>query len=732
VLASEGLKKHPLYSPHMKAHHPFRVIERNALTAETGYLEQIQFILQQIIAAVPAFQAVLVQCGADGICRPVETAFANHLQPLSEEKIIPELANARQFPLPEREPVYLTPGKIDGRVYQSGVIVPLLGQPPAEGWVTLFSSLTNVFGEDELDLIQPHLRQLRTLIEHQHLIEYQQVSEAAHYLMQTVGQNLTPQQFLDTLQDRFWSPDIALCALMFYGPQQEDRPHGPFDYAELRGTWSRRFGNGVGMGMRLYLEPYADLLAQLHEQGMVVFQPRDMADLIDPLVRAFLQFGRIRRVLFISLFSGVRQVGILALGTQSQREFGSHELHRYKTISRFIGLNAVADVLRQEHDFVQRARAALLESVTDAVMMVLPPGVAQSAPTVLTVNESFTRMFNVAAGAAQGLPLIELLERMQLRQDVRSGLRQEWNRISVRDPATQSDTFEMIHPDGYPADIEWYSAPVYSNQQVIGRIYTFHDASDSRAAARMRAEFISRMSHELRTPLTSIQGFAELSDSLLTNGTSQQAREYLGIIRESAYHMNSLITRIIEVTRADMGELQLMPGPVQIGPRVRDVARMYQDAIREKRQRIEWDIPDDSPPVVVDPSRFIEVLSALIDNANRHSPRGGLIHISAYPVPAPSDLPIGAPPDVVTPALMIVVSDEGPGLNAADAVHIFLPFYRTAETKAAQVPGAGLGLTLARGIVEAHRGKLWAEPRRRGRKGARFLFTLPLAGSEAR
>jgi len=81
---------------------------------------------------------------------------------------------------------------------------------------------------------------------------------------------------------------------------------------------------------------------------------------------------------------------------------------------------------------------------------------------------------------------------------------------------------------------------------------------------------------------------------------------------------------------------------------------------------------------------------------------------------------------------LIVVSDEGPGLNAADAVHIFLPFYRTAETKAAQIPGAGLGLTLARGIVEAHRGKLWAEPRRRGRKGARFLFTLPLVGDQVR
>jgi signal transduction histidine kinase len=654
-------------------------------------------------------------------------AYAPGLQSAGEEKDIPELANASQFPLPEDEPIQLTPGTIYGRAYQSGVLLPLPDQQPVEAWVTLFASLKNTFGADELALIQPYLRQLMILIEHQRLSQYQQVSEAAHYLMQTIGQNLSPQQFLDRLQDRFWAPDITLCAIMFYGPQQEDRPHGPFDYAELRGTWSRRVGSGVGVGLRLYLERYTDLLAQLNEQGLVVFQPADMTERIDPLVRGFLQVGRIRRVLFISLYSGVRRVGILALGTQSRRNFGSHELHLYQTISRFLGLNAVADVLRQEHDFVQRARAALLESVTDAVMMVLPPGFGQSMPTVLTINESFTRMFKVNAGAVQGLSLADLLEWMQLRQDVRAGLRAGWSRISVRDPATQSDTFEMTHPDGYPANIEWYSAPVYSNQQVIGRIYTFHDASESRAAAQMRAEFISRMSHELRTPLTSIQGFAELSSTLLESGSGQSAREYLDIILQSARHMNGLISRIIEVTRADMGELQLMPVAIQPGPLIADVVRMYTEMARGRGIRLECEVPDDMPDALVDPSRFIEVLAALVDNAVRHSPKGGQIYISAYAAPAPADLPASAPMEVVTPALVIGVVDEGPGLNPSDAVHIFLPFYRTTETRAAQVPGAGLGLTLARGIVEAHRGKLWAEPRRRGRKGARFLLTLPMA-----
>lgn len=661
--------------------------------------------------------AALVQQGADGARQVTAAAFAPDVHPFDDASLLSAVSALGAVTAPTR----LGAGQIGNLHYQAGVILPL----PANAWVLV---LTAQPAEDHPAAAQPYLQQLTTLLEHQRLRESQQIAEAVQDLMQLVGQNLSPQAFLNIIQDRFWSADVALCALMFYGPQQEDRPHGPFDYVELRGTWSRRFGSGAGLGLRLYLERYTDLLSRLDQQGIVIFQPSDLAGSIDPLVRAFLQFGRIRRVVFISLYSGARRVGIFALGTTRRRDFTAHEIQLYQTISRFTSLNAVADVLRQEHDFVQRARAALLESVTDGVMMTLPPSLERSAPSVLTINESFTRMFNVSAAAAQGLSLDHLLDRMQLRGDVRASLKGEWSRISVRDPATQSSTFAMTHPDGYAADIEWYSAPVYSNQQVIGRIYTFHDASESKAAARMRAEFIGRMSHELRTPLTSIQGFAELSANLIETGSAASAREYLGIILQSTRHMNNLITRIIEVTRADMGELQLMPIDTRIHLLVADVCRIHAEALRARQQLLTCDVPADLPAVLVDPPRFIEVLAILVDNAIRHSPRDSTIHISAFAARSPSDLPPGAPPEVVTPALVVMLADEGPGLTPADAGHVFLPFYRTSETRAAQVPGVGLGLTLARGLVEAHRGKLWAEARRRGRKGARFLFTLPLAG----
>src|SRR5262249_21373198 len=128
---------------------------------------------------------------------------------------------------------------------------------------------------------------------------------------------------------------------------------------------------------------------------------------------------------------------------------------------------------------------------------------------VLTVNQGFTKLFNLNQETAQGLSIAHLMEHMQIPRDIRKGLYDHWTSIPVRDPSIQRGEFNMIHPDGFPAAIEWYSAPVYHDDRVMGRMYIFHDDSATRTAANLRANFISRVSHELRTPLTSIGGFAQ-------------------------------------------------------------------------------------------------------------------------------------------------------------------------------------------------------------------------------
>ncbi len=88
-------------------------------------------------------------------------------------------------------------------------------------------------------------------------------------------------------------------------------------------------------------------------------------------------------------------------------------------------------------------------------------------------------------------------------------------------------------------------------------------------------------------------------------------------------------------------------------------------------------------------------------------------------------MPSGAPSDVVIPCILVSVSDEGTGLQPEEVEQIFLPFFRGVESGGGRVEGAGLGLTIARSFVELHRGKIWAEVRRRGKKSTHFRFTLP-------
>jgi signal transduction histidine kinase len=413
---------------------------------------------------------------------------------------------------------------------------------------------------------------------------------------------------------------------------------------------------------------------------------------------------------------------MLLIATDRPYRFPANELRAYRTISEFIAMSAVAQVLQQQQDFVQRGRAALLDAVKDGVMMVLPnAGTAH----VLTVNHAFTRMFHLTQARAQGLTLSQVLDQMQVPGDVGQELRDQWLGILVSDPTTLHGEFEMIHPEGYPASIEWYSAPVYQGNRVLGRIFTFHDVSAERTAARLRATFLSRVSHELRTPLTSIKGFAQFILEEANEDLPPLAHEYLSIILNSARHLNLLFTDIIEISRAEAGELHLNLENAHMPDVIINTVALFELQYKQRGQTVSMDLDDDLPPVHIDVSRVMQVLSNLIGNAIKYSPPNSKIRILTERITNTKQLPPNAPPGVVTPAVLVIVADEGQGLSPEDAEQVFLPFFRTKEASASKVEGTGLGLTIARSIIELQRGKIWAEPRRRGRRGGRFLFTLP-------
>ncbi len=643
------------------------------------------------------------------------------------DAILRLIAQSRAQATPASQPVWLDADALAPTGFTSGILFPLAMPDDVIGLLAVFARDDAAFTAAQVEAALPVLSLIRMTLENVHMYslvaQSMIVTQSIQLAAREIAADPSPQHVINILRDYFFDSHVTSCALLLYGPIQEDQPDGPFEYMEVKGTWSRRRGSGIGVGLRFYLKDLPDLVAQLESEKVLIFpRARALTDRLDPLLRVFLQAERVRSLTLLGLQASQRRLGVLFIATDKRHDFTTAELNNYRTVSEFLAIHIMTQMLEEQHDIVQQGRAALLDAVTDGVLMVLP---SADGARILTVNNRFRDLFGFGASGLHGLLLDEIIERMPFPEQERADLREAWLSISVRDPDLRDGEFQMIHEEGHPIDIAWYSAPVYQNTAVLGRIYIFHDISPERSAQRLRASFLSRVSHELRTPLTSIRGFAEFILEVTGPELPDLAREYTEIILSSARHLNAVFTDMIEITRAEAGELKLNREETHLPDIIIDVVARMELIYKKRNQQVVMELDDDLPPVSVDADRMIQVLTNLLTNAIKYSPENGVIRISTRYVTRPRQLPPSAPPDVVLPAILVTVADGGKGLSREDAEKVFMPFYRTEEVRLKKVEGVGLGLAVTRSMVEMHRGKIWAEPRKRGHRGGQFLFTVP-------
>jgi signal transduction histidine kinase len=224
---------------------------------------------------------------------------------------------------------------------------------------------------------------------------------------------------------------------------------------------------------------------------------------------------------------------------------------------------------------------------------------------------------------------------------------------------------------------------------------------------RMKAELISTLAHQMRTPLTSIKGY---STALLLEEASfsqETRREFLQIIDQECDVLQDLIHDLLESSTIDAGLLKLEPQPVRllrlVQALVEDVGRQTQD------HRFLVDFPVDFPIVDADPLRIEQVLRNLLDNAIKYSPQGGMIVVRG---------------EAQADRVIVSVADQGMGIAPEHLNRLFEKFFRVEPVSGQHVAGSGLGLPIARTIVEGHGGHIWAESHLG--EGSTFYFTLPL------
>jgi signal transduction histidine kinase/HAMP domain-containing protein len=226
---------------------------------------------------------------------------------------------------------------------------------------------------------------------------------------------------------------------------------------------------------------------------------------------------------------------------------------------------------------------------------------------------------------------------------------------------------------------------------------------------RMRSELISAVSHELRTPLGFIKGYAT---TLLREDTPIEPatrRHFLEIIDEETEKLEHMIGELLDVSRLQAGRLPIELAPVVLGELVTHAIDKARPTLEANGHTVTLRLPDEPIPVFADPLRTEQVVDNLLENAARYSDPGSPIEVSLHAEDG---------------HVLLGVTNAGDGVPPAELEQIFEPFYRGAEAKQRRVRGAGLGLAICRGIVEAHGGKIWVE---NGHDHTTtFLLTLPL------
>ncbi len=233
---------------------------------------------------------------------------------------------------------------------------------------------------------------------------------------------------------------------------------------------------------------------------------------------------------------------------------------------------------------------------------------------------------------------------------------------------------------------------------------TVRDITHFRTADEIKATFISIVSHELKTPVALIKGYASTLRRDDARWDKHVIQDSLAVIEDEADRLAKMIEDLLDASRLQAGGLLLNRADLSLPALAARLAERFQT--QTKVHTLAVDFPDNFPVILADETRIEQVLSNLISNAIKYAPKGE-IHISGQVRPE---------------QVIVTVSDEGPGIDARDMPHIFDRFYR-ADAAIRKTKGAGLGLFLARAIVEAHGGRVWVDPQ--PGSGARICFSLP-------
>jgi signal transduction histidine kinase len=233
------------------------------------------------------------------------------------------------------------------------------------------------------------------------------------------------------------------------------------------------------------------------------------------------------------------------------------------------------------------------------------------------------------------------------------------------------------------------------------------------AAEQAKTEFLSTVSHELRTPLTAVRASAGL---LLDSEADRLSPNQLRLIRSIARNtdrLSNMVTDLLDMARLQSGRLPLTCELIDLHPIIRSCVANLRPLMDRKEQVIDIQFPHDLPRVMADRRRVEQILTNLLSNAHKYTPRGGQMAVAVAHEGT---------------SVVVTVTDSGPGVPGEERDLIFRRFYRGATVRRGEPSGAGLGLAVAKSLVDLHGGKIGYRDATGG--GSEFFFSLPEQGPQ--
>lgn len=228
-----------------------------------------------------------------------------------------------------------------------------------------------------------------------------------------------------------------------------------------------------------------------------------------------------------------------------------------------------------------------------------------------------------------------------------------------------------------------------------------------RELERLRADLIAWVGHDLQTPLASMRAILEaLEDGVVDD--PQTVKRYLGTAQRDVRSLSVLIDDLFQMAQLDTGGIPLDRAESSLSDLISDTLESFSELALRQRVKLEGSVDSNVDPVMMDTQRIGRVLNNLIGNALRHTTAEGRVNVHARRTAS---------------GVEVRVSDTGEGIRAEDLPHVFESFYRGEKSRSRSTGGAGLGLAISRGIVQAHGGEINVQSE--SGRGSQFIFTLP-------